>query len=197
MRGPTHAIRLAAAAVAAVSLTSLTGCVFWAPSLDPIRHEMEATVPQAHVDSQIQLRLGRISLALARSIVRAAADDDGEAREVAEILSHVKGVEVAVYEVSNLEPHQRARWLDQLGELSRRRGWQTAARIRDEGSVGSVLYQFRGETIRNVYVFALDEESLVLARFRGRLDEAIADAIALRGREVPDALVDAEGDEGP
>lgn len=194
MSSPTHALRLTAAAVAAMTLT---GCVFWAPSLDPIRHEMEATVPRAQVDSQIQLRLGRISMALARSIMRAAADDDEDAREVAELLRHVKGVEVAVYEVRGLEPHQRARWLNQLSELSERRGWHTAARIRDEGSVGSVLYQFRGETIRNVYVFALDDDSLVLARFRGRLDEAIADAIALRGREVPDALVAAEAGEGP
>jgi hypothetical protein len=174
---------------ASVALAGLSGgCVFWAPSLDPLRHELEAAVPRAHVDPGIQLRLGRLSLGLARSIVRAGAEDEEE-RQVADLLRHVKGVEVAVYEVEPLEPHEMARWRRQLDSIGERRGWQVAARFEDEGQVGSVLYQIRGGEIRSVYVFALDEESLVLARFKGHLDRAIADAIALKGRELPQALV--------
>jgi hypothetical protein len=124
---------------------------------------------------------------MARSIARAAAEDEEE-RQVADLLRHVKGVEVAVYELDDVEPHNLARWSQEVARIGERRGWQVAARFQDEGEAGSVLYQVRGGEIRSVYLFALDEESLVLARFKGHLDRAIADAIAMQGRELPEAL---------
>ena len=42
--------------------------------------------------------------------------------------------------------------------------------------------------IRSVYLFSLDDETLVLARFSGRLDRAIAEAVALSGRDLTSAL---------
>lgn len=181
--------RLAArsATLAALAMVA-SGCFLSAPTLDPLRRELEHTVPRAQVDAGIQVHFGRLSMALARSIVRAAAEDEEE-RQVAALLSHVNGVEVAVYQVEPLEPHQVARWRRQIDEIGERRGWTLAARFQEESSTGTVLYNEKGGEIRSVYVFVLDDESLVLARFRGHLERAIADAIALKGRELPDALV--------
>jgi Domain of unknown function (DUF4252) len=174
--------------IALAALAALTGgCFLWAPNLDPIRREMQATTPGVHLDAGVQLHFGRLSLALARRIARAAADDEEE-RQVADLLRHVNGVEVAVYEVKDIQPGERQLWEQKVARLGEHRGWQLAARFRDEDSVGSVHFALAGAQIRSIWIFVLDDEELVMARLRGHLDRALADAIAATGREIPDSL---------
>lgn len=182
--------RLALRLIALGSLAALTGgCFLWAPNLEPIRREMQATTPGVHLDAGVQLHFGRLSLALAKRIARATADDEEE-RQVADLLRHVNGVEVAVYEVEDMQPGERKLWEQKMARLGERRGWLLAARFRDEDSVGSVHFAFAGSQVRSIWIFVLDDEELVMARLRGHLDRALADAIAATGREIPDSLTD-------
>lgn len=174
--------------LAVLALTT-PGCVFWARNLEPIRREVETVAPRSHFHPGLQLHLGRLSLGLARRIVQTAAEDE-EDRQVARLLSHVNGVEVALYEVEGLEPHEARRFAQELVRLGERRGWQLATRFQDEEAVGSVHFQLRGESIHSIWIFVLEEDSLVMTRLRGRLDQALADAIALHGREIPGELVE-------
>lgn len=168
----------------------LPGCVLSAPTLDPIRRHVTADHPA--VEPQLHLHLGRLSMALTRSIMRAAADDevDDETAEVARLLGHVNGVEVAIYEIEDLSPQWTMRWNEEMLALGKRRGWRLAARISDDEGTGSVLYREKNDEIRSVYVFVAGDDSLVLARFRGNLTEAIAEASAAQGRRLPEAVAD-------
>ncbi len=175
-----------------------SGCLFWAPTLDPMRHEVARALPSVEVRPEVQVHLGRLSMAIARSIIRAGGEHEGddEARQTAELMSHLSGVEVAVYEVEGLRPGLRQEWSEAVSRLADRRGWRVAARFQDGTETGSVLYRQRGKSIESVYVFALSEESLVLARFRGQLDQALADAIALQGSGLPRSIVKEEAGAG-
>lgn len=174
-------------ACAALALT-LGGCVFIAPSLEPIRYDMVEATPTADLDSVVKVRLGRLSLGLAKSIARAAADE--EDKEVLDLLRHLKGVEVAVYDIQSASAGSVALWAERLEAVGDRRGWRLAARFQDDEEVGSVFYQERGGAIRSIYTFVVSDENLVLARFKGNLNEVIADAIALHSRELSEAVVD-------
>lgn len=172
-----------------------SGCVLWAPTLDPMRHEVARSLPAVEIRPEIQLRLGRLSMAIARSIVRATTEED-EDREALALLSHLSGVEVAIYEVEGLRSGLKESWSKQVSRMADRRGWRVAARTENEGELTSVLYREGKHGIESVYVLALDDESLVMARFRGRLDQAIADAIALEGSKLPRSIVDEQGEAG-
>jgi hypothetical protein len=174
------------------------GCVFWAPTLDPMRHEVARSLPAVEIRPEIQVNLGRLSMAIAKRIVRAGADHekDEEALRVASLLRHVSGVEVAIYEVEGLRSGLKESWSKQVSRMADRRGWRVAARTENEGELTSILYREGKQGIESVYVLALDDESLVLARFRGRLDEALADAIALEGSKLPRSIVKEESEAG-
>lgn len=192
-----HAARLLA--LLGLALGS-SGCLFWAPTLDPMRHEVARSLPAVEIRPQIQIHLGRLSMAIARSIVRAGAEHEGDedALRTAALLRHLSGVEVAVYEVEGLDAGLKEGWSRQISRMADRRGWRVAARTETAGEITSVLYREGKQGIESVYVFALDDESLVLARFRGRLDQALADAIALEGSKLPRSIAREEkgGGEG-
>lgn len=183
---------ISALATLAATALLLSSCVLGAPTLEPVRHEIERDLPEARFEPETRFHLGRISLALGRAIAQVAVDDE-EGRQAVELLRHIKGVEIAVYTVKDLGPEARPTWPASVERLGRRNGWETVARFRDEGAVGSVLYREKNGAIRSIYVFILDDESLVLARFRGHLDEAMADAIALSGKDLPELLLGERG----
>lgn len=186
MKAATTFRRLLTLAVLALTTP---GCIFWARNLEPIRREVEAVAPRSHFHPGLQLHLGRLSMGLARRIVQATAEDE-EDRQVASLLSHVNGVEVALYEVEGLEPYEARRFTRELVRVGERRGWQLATRFQDEEAMGSVHFELRGESIHGIWIFVLEEDSLVMTRLRGRLDQALAEAIALHGREISGELVE-------
>ncbi len=174
--------------VIALLALPLGACFFSAPGLVPLEAEAQRALPGLRAYPDMELKLGRLSLGLARSIVRAAAEDDEE-EQVASLLQHVNGVELAVYDLASRDDGDAARAIGRLSQLAARRGWLAAARFQDAESSGAVFFQQDGGGIRGIYIVALEDDSLTLVRLRGRLDRAIADAIALAGPEVPRQLV--------
>lgn len=195
-----HSLARLAALLALTAST--TGCVFWAPTLTPIGNELAASAPGARMKPQVALRAGRLSLAIARGVLNGDESDE-DSRAVGEILRHVNAIEVAVYEAETVSASARAALSKRLDRLATRRGWHLAARFNDTDATGAVIYQGQGSDIRGVVLVALEEDSMVLVRFRGDLDEALAGALALHGREiqrdvvpVPDATGETAGGAG-
>lgn len=186
MTRPTSPLLLFATALV---LLSLGGCILSAPTLAPLHHDLSAALPSAAIHPEVQVHLGRLSLGLTRSILRATDEEDDETLR---LLRHVSGVEVAVYSVDGLRDDQRSRWSQRVAELGARRGWQTALRFQDGGETGAVLYQQKGEVIKSVYLFSLDDDELVIARFRGRLDHLLTEALAEHSREITAELAGRE-----
>jgi hypothetical protein len=56
-------------------------------------------------------------------------------------------------------------------------GWVTAVKVRDEGDVVWVLYRLDDDSVRELYVVALDEHELVLVRAKGNLEKLVARAL--------------------
>ena len=113
--------------LAAAALLS-TGC-FWAPTLDPIRHEIERTerYPVRSADPECasvacRWRWPAASPAPPWTTIRRRPRSPA-------CCAHVKGVEIAVYEVERMSGSDRGRWVEELALLGDRRGWRLAARI--------------------------------------------------------------------
>ena len=170
----------------------LSGCLLSAPSLDPVRHDMEARLPGVTLDPGIQMRLGRLSLGMAKGIVRMAMDEEDE-EEVFAMLRHVKGMEVAIYETDTLTADGPQRWANYLSDLGARRGWVPVAKVHEGDSSSVVFFKHKRDQIRGVYVFTLNEENMVMARFKGRLDRVVAEALALHGDEIAAGIAKGEG----
>ncbi len=180
----------------ALGAALLSGCLLSAPHLDPVRLDMEAQIPGLKLEPQIHLHFGRISLGLAKGITRLAMDEgDEEEQALANLMRHVKGVEVAVFETTSLLANGSESWSKYMAKLGERRGWVPAAKIGGDEAATAVFFKFKDDQIRNVYVFTLDDENMVLVRFKGHLDRIIADGLALYGDEIAEGMIDGDLDD--
>lgn len=178
----------------ALSAALLSGCLLSAPHLDPMRLDMEARIPGVKLEPGIQMHFGRMSLGLARGIARLAMDNEEEEDEVMSLLRHVKGVEVAIYETDLLVADGAQRWSTYLSEMGARRGWIPTAQVSTDDAASAVFFKFKGDQIRRVFLFTLNDEKMVMVRFKGKLDRIIADGLALYGNEIAEELAQEELD---
>lgn len=156
-------IRHVPALAAIVLLAAMTsGCMMHASSLAPLRTDIEQRLPGARFDSEFQLKLGRISLALAKKII-AAVDEEEELA----FLRSIHRIEVAVYRTEALPAFRDAAFAMPRGRHFRKRGWMTAVESVADDSVTWVLFRQHDERIRGILVVALDDDELVLVKMNG------------------------------
>ncbi len=155
---------------------TVSGCV-WAPELDDVRREIERQVPGARFESEFKLTLGPGTLGLLRLVTGFVPD----AREANEYLNTIHRVKLAVYRTESLPPLDDLRLPRRLRALLERDGWEVAVKAREEDQMVWVLYRARRNTVRDLYVVALDPDELVLVRFEGRLDRLLQKAIEENG----------------
>jgi hypothetical protein len=163
----------------------LTGCKD-SPSVPSVRWELEQLLPGARFERETHVRLGRLSMALAKPIVRWALDEDDEARA---IVANIKRVDVGVYRVVSL-PDSSALDLDQRFEQRlAAKGWTMVVRQKDETDRTWVFTREDDKgRIRSLFVAALDEAELTLVSLDGRLDRVIAEALADEPGELVEIL---------
>jgi hypothetical protein len=162
---------------------ALAGCGAGSPSVDTVRGEIERRIPEARFERESHIRLGRITLGLARGIVHLADPGDPDTK----VLDDIHRLEVATYRVRAL-PDLEKRLNAETGfeQVLARNGWTMALRERDHGSRTWIFLRADGEgALTNLYVVSLDPSELTLVRLDGRLDRAMADSIA----EHPKKLV--------
>ncbi|HSG39889.1 MAG TPA: hypothetical protein VLE27_09655, partial [Thermoanaerobaculia bacterium] len=122
--------RNAVSLVGLLSLASLAAGCAGSPTVDQVRWEIERRVPEATFEEEEHIALGRVSLGLARGLVRMVPGK----MEGQEALTSVRRVEVATYRVSDLpdltEIDRKLRFEKRLADA----GWAMTIRTREEGS---------------------------------------------------------------
>lgn len=169
MNARTFSLALSCSLVFLSALAS-TGCMLATPGLGNQRDALEAQIPGARFDRTFGIRLGRMSLGLTRSIIRAVEDEDEDLDQAMVALRHVKGVQVAVYETLELPATGTAAFkppnTEQLGA-----NWFVAADIRGSDHAGWAMARTSQKgIIRELMIGALDEDQLVLVRIKGNLE---------------------------
>jgi hypothetical protein len=172
-----HAVSL----VGLLSLASLAAGCAGSPTVDQVRWEIERRVPEATFEEEEHIALGRVSLGLARGLIRMVPGKmDGQ-----EALTSVRRVEVATYRVSDLpdlaDIDSKLRFEKRLAQ----NGWSMMVRSREAGSRAWMFVRDNGKgSLRNLFVVELDDSELTLVRIDGRLDHAFAAAIADRPKDA-------------
>lgn len=152
-------------------LLPLTGCLY-SREMARTRHAVEQHTG-ADLDRQVVFTIGPLGLRTVGWMAGLSGDD--EVALARTYLRDVRRVKVGVYEVeapglldgTAFPPVRRLE----------RRGWETLVRVREDDEAVWVLYRERKGRIRDLYVVALDDEELVLARVKGRLDRMVARAL--------------------
>ena len=86
-------------------------------------------------------------------------------------------MEVAVYEAKNVPQDVTVRLPGILTKLLEGGRWELTVKALDEGEATWILCRMDGDSIRGLYVVALDREALVVVRADGRLEDFLAKAI--------------------
>ena len=161
---------------------SITGCAGGSPSVDTVRWEIERRLPEARFERDSHIRLGRLTLGLARRIVHIADPGDPDTA----VLDHIRRIEVATYRVRslpNLDHHLTTQTA--FEKALAQNGWTMALRERDAKSRTWMFFRFDGqEKLSNLYIVALDPAELTLIRLDGNLDRAMAESIADHPKEM-------------
>ena len=173
--------RNAVSLVGLLSLASLAAGCAGSPTVDQVRWEIERRVPEATFEEEEHIALGRISMGLARGLVRMVPGK----MERQEALTSIRRVEVATYRVSDLpdltEIDRKLRFEKRLADA----GWAMTIRTREEGSRAWMFVRDNGNgALRNLFVVELDDSELTLVRIDGRLNHAFAAAIADRPKDA-------------
>lgn len=165
-----------------LSLPSLlAGCAGGSPSVDTVRWEIQRRFPEARFEPEEHFHLGRVKMGLLRGLVRMVPGKvEGQ-----EFLSRIQGVEVASYNVHSLPD------LDRLGDETRfesrlaRAGWSLAIRTREENErVWMFVRADEDGGMRNLFLVNLEPNELTLVRVDGRIDQALAQAIAAQPKKA-------------
>lgn len=176
---------LTLAALAAVTV-SLVGCAS-APSIYTVRRGIEEQVPQAHFEKETQIRLGRISLGLAKKIFALVADEEEKRSTEMAFIRSLRKVEVGVYEVRLSSAEEKRLTLPrQFERVLARDGWQPVIRARDGGDQTWVFLRPDGDMLRSLYVVTYDGGELVLVHIEGRMDLLLEEL----AKDDPEALAD-------
>lgn len=184
MHARSFSLFLTGSLVLLSSLTS-TGCMLATPGLGNQRDALEAQIPGARFDRTFGIRLGRLSLGLTRSIIRATEDEDEDLDQAMVALRHVKGVQVAVYETLELPAAGTAAFrpprTDHLDG-----DWFVAADIRGRDHAGWALARTSSKgIIRALMIGVLDEDQLVLVRIKGNLEALLERLEASNELDLP------------
>lgn len=152
---------------------SSSGCLY-SREIAHTRRDIERQVPEVHFEREVVLSLGPMALRTLRWISGLVPEE--EAQQASLYLRDVSRVKVGVYRSED------AAALQHLDPIRLRRferdGWETAVHAQEEGERVWVLYRERRGAIRDLYVVVLNEEELVLARLKGRLDQLFARIMA-------------------
>jgi hypothetical protein len=163
-----------------LSLSLLAGCA-GSPSVEQVRWELQRRFPEARFEPEEHVHLGRITMGLLRGLVRMVP---GEV-EGQEILNDIRRIDVATYRVHALPDLDRIQGRTRFEDRLARDGWSMAVRTREKDERTWLFTRNDADGhLRNFFVVTLDGGELTLVRIDGRLDRALAEAIALEPKKA-------------
>jgi len=174
-----------------VLLSSLLAGCAGSPSVEQVRWELQRRFPEARFEPEEHIHLGRLTLGLIRGIVRMVP---GEV-EGREILNEIQRIDVASYRVSALPDLDRIQGQTRFEDQLARDGWTMAVRTRENDSRTWLFTRADADGgMRNLFVVTLEADELTLVRIDGRLDRALAEAIALEPKKAVRKIKEGEGE---
>lgn len=172
-----------------LSLSSL-GCA-GSPSVNTVGWEIQRRFPEARFEREEHFHLGRVKMGLLRGLVRMVPGKvEGQ-----QFLSRIHGVEVATYRVHSMPDLDRLASDTRFERQLAQSGWTPMIRTREEGSSAWIFVRTDpAGALRNLFVVSLDESELSLVRVDGRIDQALAEAIAAQPKKAV-ATMKGEGED--
>ena len=172
-------IRFAPAIMLGALCLFSTGCLMHASTLEPTRYALERELPGARFDPELKLTLGRVTLGMAKKIVRMVEDNDPDLK----VLKAIKRVELAIYHTETMPTISPAAFRIPRFAALKRDGWETAVEVVADDGVTWVLFRpGRRTPVAEILVGVLDEDELVLVKVRGDVEMLLEQ---LRDEEIP------------
>ena len=114
-----------------------------------------------------------------------------------QFLSRIHSVEVATYRVLSMPDLDRLASDTRFEKQLAQNGWTPMVRTRDENERAWIFVRTDpAGALRNLFVVNLDESELSLVRIDGRIDQALAEAIAAHPKKAVETVTGEDDDEG-
>ena len=168
-----------------LSLSSLLAGCAGTPSVDTVGWEIQRRFPEARFEREEHFHLGRVKMGLLRGLVRMVPGKvEGQ-----EVLSRIHGVEVATYRVHSMPDLDRLASDTRFEKQLAQNGWTPMVRTREENERAWIFVRTDpAGALRNLFVVNLDESELTLVRIDGRIDQALAEAIAAHPKKAVETV---------
>jgi hypothetical protein len=173
-------------AAALLFLSSLLAGCGGSPTVQQVRWELQRRFPEARFEPEEHVHLGRISMGLVHGFVNLAASDEDD-REGRDFVRQIHGVDFASYKVRNLPDLNSLTSDTRFESQLKQNGWSLMVRTREEGESTWVYVRATPDgAVRNLFVVSLERDELTLVRVDGRLDRALAAAMAQNPKKMFD-----------
>lgn len=149
-----------------------SGC-FYSREMAHMRRSIEDQYPQAQFDREVVLSVGPLSLQTLTWITGLVPDEDAQLAR--DLMRNIRRVQVGVYNVEGLTSIEGIEF-EHLKRFEED-GWQLAVKAREEDSAVWLFYYERRNDVRDLYLLALDDDNLVIARVRGSLRNILRRAL--------------------
>ena len=144
-----------------------SGCIYTS-EISKTRKVIEEEL-SADFDTGIVLSMGPGLFHTAGRITKYVDDED--AQMASRLAYGIRRVKAGVYPIDYVPDLEEIN----IPELDRfkRKGWKPALKVEDNDEVSWLLYRERQGRVRDLFVVAITDDELVLARLQGHLDELL------------------------
>ena len=166
--------RYARSALWMVGLCGLlvSGCLLY-PDLEGVEEIIASELKPARLETTVKLELGPGLLSWAKLVCNWADVEE----DVRGCVAEIRRVHLAVYEVHGIRSDRPVRAAAPIRKRLERAGWEILVKVREAENICWVFYRLRGDFINELYVIALEDDDLVLAKVEGRFDRMITKAL--------------------
>ena len=144
-----------------------SGCIYTS-EISKTRKDIEQET-DSDFDTGIVLSMGPGLFHTAGWITRYVDDED--AQTASRVAYGIRRVKAGIYPVESI-PDLEAFDIPKMDRF-KRKGWKPALKVEDRDEVSWLLYRERNGRVHDLFVVALTEDELVLARLQGNLDELL------------------------
>ena len=158
----------------ALALTGAGCCSTTGPGAGRVETAIEAANPACNLERESQVALGGLKMAVVKALVRLSGDP-----EEAEILPHIRRVEVTTYRVTAPSACADISWMEAIGEEMTSLGWRPLVVERNGFDSSWVFGHGKKESeFDGLLVVEFGGNELEIVRLDGSIDQFMAAAVA-------------------
>lgn len=169
-------MRRATCPLLALGAALVLGCAGVDGNFCRVRDLVLQSTGAREIVTEFQIGLGPGLLWLGGTVARLALGDD----DAAGLLLDIHAVQVGVYRLRG-ETREARRIPAALVHRLTKRGYEPIVKVSARNEATLVFARMHKERLQALFVVALDEEELVLAEVRGRLERVVEEAVRSRG----------------